>query len=176
MKSKNVISLVILFLVLISCKEKLSLLKEKDVIFQVEIEIKIKNDDDLILYYKDGTNEWFMDEKAIWSSVKGSNNFQKVVFRIPQDVLPNDFRLDIGRNEFKGQAPIEINKFIMLYDDNSFEITKENFSKFFRGNQFISYDEELKKYILKKDEQGNYDPFFETKSDFYPELINLIKQ
>ena len=134
MKSRDFISILILFFILISCKEKSSKLNGEDVFFQVELEIKIKNDDDLILYYKDGTNEWFIDEKAIWSSVKGSNNFQKVVFKIPHQVLPNDFRLDIGRNEFKNQPPIEINKFIMTYDDNSFEITKENFNKFFRGN------------------------------------------
>uniref|UniRef100_UPI00404AD860 hypothetical protein n=1 Tax=Flavobacterium sp. TaxID=239 RepID=UPI00404AD860 len=176
MNSKNILCLIILFSALFSCKNKSINPDGKGDVFKVELEIKIRKDEDLILYYKDGKNDWFVDQKAIWVSLNGSENYQKVIFNLPNNILPNDLRLDIGRNKFKNQEPIEIRKLVLIYYENKFEISSKEFNRFFSGNQFIKYDEIYKYYVLDKDEQGNYDPFFETKAEFFPELIKLIKK
>ena len=141
--------------------------------FDIAIDVVIPSDEELILFYKDGTNDWFQDDKTVWAGVKGSTNVQTAVFHLPEGVLPNDIRLDVGRNEFKGLAPIEIKKITMTYLDKKFEIPQDQIANYFKANQFIAYDEATKKYSFKKDEKGGYDPFFETKPEFYPQLANL---
>ncbi len=148
--------------------------KQKFEQFTVTVDIKIKKDDDLIVYYKDGTNEWIVEDKAVWNTVKGSNEFQKVVFELPKDVVPNDFRFDIGRNEFKGQEPVEIRSIKLNYYNNEFEITQDMFATFLRPNQYVKYDEVTKQYSFAKDEKGYYDPYFEPTPAIYPQISKLV--
>lgn len=143
--------------------------------FDVKLDVVIKQDDDLILYYKDGTNQWIVEEKAVWANVKGKEGVQTVTFNLPENIVPNDFRLDIGRNEFKGQDPIEIKSFTMSYFANTFTATQDEFNTYFKPNQYITYNPATKQYELKKDEQGNYDGFFETTPELYPKILNLVK-
>ena len=155
---------------IISCGRK----KDKNDSVEVTLDVIIKNDNDLILYYKDGSNDWFIDDKAVWVFAKGSQNLQSVVFRINLSTLPNDFRIDIGRNEFIRKGAIQIKKFVLKYDDNSLIIPEEKFATYFQGNQYVKYDEKSKSYILDKGYDGKYDPFFEATENFYPELLKLI--
>jgi len=154
-------------------KETEEIAEEKTTTFDITVDIKIKKDDDLIIYYKDGSNEWIVEEKAVWNTVKGSGDFQKIVFKLPEDVIPNDFRIDIGRNEYKGQDPIEIRSISLNYLDNSFVVTQEMFATFFRPNQFLRYDDVTKQYSLNKVEE-NYDPYFEVTPSMYPQLTKLV--
>lgn len=180
MKTKLIAASFLLTLAFVSCKneeKKESVAPAVEEVkantFDVTVDVVLKTDDDLILYYKDGTNEWFVEEKAVWNTVKGKNEVQSVVFNLPEGVLPNDLRLDIGRNEFKDLKDIEIKKITISYLGNKFEIQQDQIETFFKPNQFISYDAATKLYSFKKDEQGNYDPFFETKPEFYPQLAKI---
>lgn len=149
--------------------------KEDNVeVFQFVVDIKTKDSTDLILYYKDGTNEWIVEDKAIWNTVPGESGFQKVVFNFDEGVIPNDFRFDIGRNEFKNNQPIEIKKIILNYQGRSFEIEQDKINYFFKPNQHMVYDAETKQYALKKDDNGNYDPYLETAAPIYPQIANLV--
>jgi hypothetical protein len=175
---KKILFISALSFLVISCgdrteKDSEKITEEKSTTFDVTVEIKIKKDDDLILYYKDGSNEWIVEEKAVWNSVKGSNDFQKVMFKLPEDVVPNDFRFDIGRNEFKDQDPVEIRSFTISYYDNSFVVTQDMFNTFFKPNQYIKYDESAKQFSLNKVE-GNYDPYFETAPEMYPQISKIV--
>ena len=182
MKTKLIISYLFIMASLVSCKKEenkkqldaVAQLPEKT--FNVEVDLIIKKEDDLILYYKDGTNEWFVEEKAVWNTVKGKDDVQAVRFNLPEGVLPNDLRLDIGRNEFKDQKEIEIKKIIVSYLDNKFEISQDQMATFFKPNQYISYDAASKLYAFKKDDKGNYDPFFETKPEFYHQLAKISQK
>lgn len=157
---------------LLSCKKKND---NKNGNIEVIVNIVIKNDNDIILYYKDGSNEWFVDEKTVWVGVKGSENIQQTIFKINSNILPNDFRLDIGRNYFKGKETIQIKKFVLKYYDKSLVIPEDKFNLFFKGNEYVTYDEFTKTYILDKNKDGSYDPFFETTMEFYPELLKLTE-
>lgn len=182
MKTKLIITSFFIMASLVSCKNEESRkhsyavgeLPEKT--FNVEVDLIIKKEDDLILYYKDGTNEWFVEEKAVWNTVTGKDDVQAVTFNLPEGVLPNDLRLDIGRNEFKDQKGIEIKKIIVSYLENKFEISQDQIATFFKPNQYISYDEASKLYSFKKDDKGNYDPFFETTPELYPQLAKISQK
>lgn len=181
MKIRILISALFLSLALFSCKNEAKEESEKSteitqsVTFDILLDLKIKKDDDLIIYYKDGTNEWIVEEKAVWNSVKGSDEFQTVIFHMPDGVVPNDFRLDIGRNEFKNQEPIEIRRLTLSYLNNKFSVEEGQFDLFFKPNQYITFDEKTKQYSFSKDSLGSYDPYFETRPAFYPQLANMIK-
>lgn len=172
---------IILFSVTTSCKNEVKedknasevVVEEESNTFNITVDIKIKKDDDLIIYYKDGTNEWIVEDKAVWNTVKGSNDFQKVVFKLPEDVVPNDFRFDIGRNEFKGQEPIEIRSITLDYYTQNFVITQDMLSTFFRPNEYISYDNATKQFKFSK-VKDNYDPYFETAPAIYPQIAKLV--
>jgi hypothetical protein len=144
--------------------------QKQSMTFDVTLDIVIPSDCDLILYYKDGTNEWFDEEKAVWAGVKGNNNQQTVVFNLPEGVIPNDIRLDIGRNEFKGLQNVAVKKLTLSYLSNKFDITEDQMAMYFKPNQYISFDPATKLYSFKKDEKGNYDPFFESKPELYPKF------
>lgn len=163
-------------LTLLTCFMIISCARKNDKKYDVEVnmDVTIKNDNDLILYYKDGSNDWFVDDKAVWVFAKGSQNVQSIVFKINLSTLPNDFRLDIGRNEFKNKESIQIKKFVLRYNDNSLIIPEDKFATYFKGNQYVKYDDMSKSYILDKGSDGKYDPFFEATEDFYPELLKLI--
>lgn len=170
-------SLLICSLLVFSCKkeENRSLKEEKKLeVFQFVVDIKIKDTTDLILYYKDGANEWIVEEKAIWNTVPGEENVQSVVFNFDEDVVPNDFRFDIGRNDYKNQQPIEIKKITMNYFENSFVIDQDKINFFFKPNQNLAYNNDTKQYVLQVDENGNYDPYFETAPTIYPHIVNLV--
>lgn len=171
MKQKNIVIFIIIFFIFLSCK-RYDTIQNGNV--EVILDFVMKNDNDLVLYYKDGTNEWFLDEKSVGIAVKGSKDIQQVTFKIDLKTLPNDYRLDIGRNYFVGQDTVQIKKFVLKYYDNKFLIPEGEFGKYFKGNEYIRYDEKSKAYILNKNKDGLYDPFFETTMDFYPELLKLI--
>jgi len=166
-----------LFSTFTSCKQNAEAEKdgEKKPVetFHVSMELQTNNDVDLILYYKDGTNEWFVDNKTVWYTAKANKDFQKVDFTLPEGSLPIDLRLDIGRNEYKGQEPIAIRYFSMNYKDQSFVITSDNFLTFFTPNQYITFDAATKRFAFKKDEAGNYDPFFVASPAMYTQIANV---
>lgn len=176
MKSILFKSLFVIVLVFTSCKNdpKETVAEEKTNIFQVVLDVKVKDTTDLVLYYKDGTNEWIVEDKAIWNTVKGKDQFQTVTFDFKEDIVPIDFRLDIGRNEYKNQQPFELRSFIMKYYGKSFVINQDKINFFFKPNQYVVYDEKTKQYSLKKDEKGNYDPYFETAPTIYPHITKLV--
>lgn len=165
---------------LTSCKkeqdkksEEVAVEEAKSTTFDITVELKIKKDDDLIIYYKDGTNEWIVEDKSVWNSVKGSEDFQTVVFKMPEGVLPNDFRFDIGRNEFKGQQPIEIRKITLSYLNSKFDILQDEFLLYFKPNKYIAFDEKTKQYSFSIVDDY-YDPYFETTPLIYPRLSNVV--
>jgi hypothetical protein len=176
-KMKTKITLLLACLALFSCKKEAdpAAVAEapKPKTFDIKVDLIIPSDDELIFYYKDGTNEWFVEEKAVWAGVKGSANVQTVTFNLPEGVLPNDLRFDIGRNEFKNLKSLEIKKITLSYLDKNFDILQDQVNTFFSANSYISYDEASKQYTFKQDEKGNYDPYFDTKPAFYPELAKI---
>lgn len=161
----------------ISCKKhenKKEPKKDFTDFFRFDLVVNIQDTTDLILYYKDGSNEWFVDEKTLWQTIPGSQENQFVMFLFEDGSVPNDFRLDIGRNVYKNQKDFEIISAIFYYKGNKFEITQWDFDAFFRPNQYIIVNSESYKFSLKPDDSMNFDPFFETTPALYPKLARLV--
>lgn len=66
--------------------------------FRVSLEVIVKKDDSFHLYFtEDGTID-FGKNQPISAKVIGSENAQNVIFNIPNDFFPNEFRFDLGSN------------------------------------------------------------------------------
>lgn len=178
MNFKVLIVSAFLALTFVSCKndkkgEAAVAAEVKPETYNVMVDLIIKKDDDLLLFFKDGSNEWFDENHIVWQTVKGSDQVQTVTFNLPEGVLMTDMRLDIGRDEFKGQEPVEIKKITLQYLNNRFDINEDQISNSFEPNQYITFDAATKLYSFKKDEKGSYDPFFVAKSNIYNDIKRI---
>lgn len=141
--------------------------------FKVGIDLVIKKDDSLQLYYKEESmTDWVFD-KCVTKTVKGSENSQEVIFDLPEDVLPSELRFDMGTN--KNQEEVQIKNFRMKYFDKSFEAKDTLFFQYFYPNEQIDYnrDKATAKPIVKA---GTiYDPMFVSRQVLTTQINKLIK-
>lgn len=180
MKKSAIIAGLFVICAFISCKKEDKAQETKEVkvektdAFTVSLDIISTKDVDLILYYKDGSNEWFEDSKAIWQGAKANPASQTVVFTFPEEATPNDLRLDIGRNDLAENVDVIIKNVKFEFLGRETQITGDQFGMFFKPNQYISFNEATKVYTCSKSENGSYDGFFETKPEFYTYLYNFV--
>lgn len=176
MRTKIIIAGLFLSLSLLSCKnDKKNEVKEveKPITFDVIADVIVKKDDDLIIYYKDGSNEWFDEQHAVWVNVKGSDNLQTLTFSLPEGVLPNNLRFDFSKNPL--QDPVKISRLKISYLKKSFEVNENDILKFFDANEYVKYDKNTKLYSTFKDNKGIYDPFLSITIGFYNEMDKVVK-
>lgn len=168
----NIVIFVLLIMSLMSCnkrgdRENPIILNEikADVstdIFEFGVDIISQEDYQYILYYKDGTNEWFKDDKTIWAAANGSDNSKRIMFSFPKKVTPNALRLDIGLNEYKNNKPIVISGGYARYKNKTIDFNAKQFRQYFKENEFILYDSLTDEYHFKKNNENRFDPFFES--------------
>lgn len=158
-------SVFLLSFALLACKKEAEedSLKEEKVqaelpSFLVDLDLVIKKDDTLQLFYTESGENTFVGSKRVRAAVKGNEAEQTISFKLPGDVLPTRLRIDFGENA--KQEPIEVKKFKMSYLDKDFEIKDTMFYQFFFPNNQIEWNR--KNAILKVVKQGDekYDPQF----------------
>lgn len=184
MNYKNIIGVLLLVFMFVSCKEeKQNTLESSELttteevidknIFTVTLNITVKKDDSFQIFFKDIEELPFEEENSIFIELKGSEQPQDVVFKLPQDVLPNFLRLDFGTN--KEQSEIVINSFKINYLDKVFESKGNDFFNYFYSNELIEVNKE--KAIVKPitSEKGDYDPIFCSEEGLKTQIELLIK-
>jgi len=126
---KRVIGAAALFLmVLVGCKDEKSTdaSADKPAVteiettnnYQVILDVIVKKDDNLSLFYTiDGTDNFFTIQ-PIWVNVKGSDNVQQATYNLPADVVPTALRLDFGLA--KNQEDIVFKKITVKHLDKTF--------------------------------------------------------
>ena len=161
MKYKTLIAFFIVALTLISCKDEKA--KEEPVAkvdnaFIITFNLIVKKDDNFQIYYNEDGSDSFPPENYIDVAVKGSDNPQEIIFKLPEDALPASLRFDLGSN--KEQGEIKINDFKMKYLDKVFFAKDISFINYFWSNDQIDYIKD--KAIAKQKPIDNqpYDPIF----------------
>lgn len=124
--------------------------------FEVILDVIVKKDDKFHLFYKDFNNNGYSSERVSESIVQGGESNQKILFSIPEGIVPNGLRLDFGVNY--EQEPIIFNNLTIRYFNKEFYF-KNKFAQLFKPNKFASYNE-IDKLIITKPIDGNYDPNF----------------
>lgn len=140
--------------------------------FRVEMDVVVSKPDSFALYYTENNTIDFTEVMALWKAANGGNVEEKVVFDLPEEILPTDIRLDFGLN--KSQESVVVKHVKMSYYGNVFE---------FKGSDFFNY------FIKDANFKAETDPVSGTMTItkngpeyktpfFYPrqELIDALKK
>jgi hypothetical protein len=180
MKTKLGLASLVLLTFIASCKQESNdgvvegkPVESKVETFDVVANVIVPKDDDLIIYYKDVTNEWFDEDHAVWQNVKGSSEEQEITFSLPEGVTPNNLRFDFSKNPEQGS--VRILKLKISYLGKSFEVPEDKIKDYFEYNECVKYDAATKLYTPSKNTAGIYDPFLSINIPFYNEIEKLNK-
>lgn len=141
MKSKIILSTLLLSLFLMSCKDDKKATETevqnetKDNSFKVSFDFIAKKDDNFHLYYTEDETINFNEKQSVWAQIKGSESVQEVVFRLPEDSAPTHFRVDFGYGANKEQTEIVLKKLKMTYYDKIFEVKDSLIFNYFYPNK-----------------------------------------
>lgn len=106
MRLKNLFIVLVLSIVVISCKDEAK--KDKNEVkneevaaptsgFKVTLNIVAKSNDNFCLLHTEDGSLNFKD--GIWKEIKGSDSDQTVEFSLPENVFPTQLRMDLGKNQ-----------------------------------------------------------------------------
>lgn len=141
--------------------------------FKLAIDIKTQDTIPLILYYNDGTLQWFDEAHRISGKINGNGAFQNVIFEFPDKVIPKSLRFDIGYNTFAYNKLFEIGKIDLIYRHKKIQINPEDFPQYFLPNRNIKPDFENRCYQLIERDESGFDPFFTSTEKLNPLLYYL---
>lgn len=162
MKKKiTFIAISFLFLLITSCKKDgvsednyNQADSEKD-FYSVEMDVVFTKNDNIQVFYLLKGSDW-NDGNSISKPIYASNQMQKMVFDLPKNITPENFRIDFGFNST--QTNITIKNITIKYKNQIIDGDLGNFSKYFTSNPFISWDPDYFGYKLNKI-NDEYDPF-----------------
>jgi hypothetical protein len=147
--------LFVFFFYTISCKEDKQGYN-KDDIFKVLVNLRVKEKDEFHLFYIQNANDGrYKEEKKVTYPIVGTSDFQTIEFVLPQGVLPKKFRIDVGEN--KNNTIIEIREVKLIFNQNEIIINDRVFNRFFKPNVYL---ERAQKGFMRRAIKGRYDPFF----------------
>jgi len=113
---------------IVSCKEHRDFNKTV-----IKIETVIQHNDSIRVFYTTDGSINFSGEQALWNNVLGSNKNQEVIFEIPENLKPNQLRIDFG-NKVDNQEII-LNKICVSYLESTFEAKGEEIYWYFRPDE-----------------------------------------
>lgn len=146
-KMKKGLLLYIIIMILFSCQGNREVTE-----YTLMMDLVMKKDDSIHVYYKsDGTID-FNEKESLWVKVKGQNKNQRVTVQFPENVVPNQIRIDFSKKE--EQKEIVLNKTEFSYLGNSFTAKGRDIYTYFRvDDSNTSLDKEFG--VLKKKDTVN---------------------
>lgn len=183
MKANKLFLGLFLSLTLLSCKKEADKSTEnggavtevKQEVFTITLNAVVAKDDSFQIFYKEKVDDSvpFEDKNSIYAEVKGSDKAQDIVFKLPENVLAQQIRLDYGIN--KEQSPIKINSFKVKYFDKEINIDGKDFFKHFIFNESTVKIDPQTSTLTPILANGNYDPMCYSEKLLNDKLIELSK-
>ncbi|MHA7942474.1 hypothetical protein ACJOV8_005345 [Formosa sp. 3Alg 14/1] len=130
---------------------------EGHLFYEIILDVVVKKDDKFHVFYKDFNNSGYAPERALMNEVKGSEDVQSIVFKIPEEIIPNGLRIDFGVNY--SQEPIVLKNLKIRYDKKEFYFDDGKFEQLFKPSKYASYNNTAK-LIVTQPIDGAYDPNF----------------
>ena len=165
---------------LVSCKDENAVEKTEEQAkknVKVTVSALVKVDDDFQLFFREEDNiaTPFEEGNSLWTKVTASDKPQNIEFTLPENVLPNYLRLDLGTNE--GQQSVVISGMKIEFLDKKIEINTSTFFEtyFVHNNSIEIKDKSTGEVITKKDENGTYDPVFNSGENLKFELQKMYR-
>lgn len=147
---------------------------DKDLV-KVSFDLIVKKDDNMHLYYtEDGTIN-FDEKNSVWIPVKGSENVQEVVFKLPKDVLPTHLRVDLGYGKNEQQSDVDLKTFKIKYLDKMFEAKDTMIFNYFYENKENTIKLPKTSILKRKDKSQESGPMLYPHTTLTEELKKIIK-
>lgn len=86
--------------------------------FFIQLDAIIQENDSIQVFYKKDGSINFNEIESFWTKVKGMEKNQRIALQFPENIKPNQFRIDFGRNP--KQHDIVLNKLECSYKTHSF--------------------------------------------------------
>jgi hypothetical protein len=146
-----------------SCNEK----KNKDIEKQnlkkdnshitLTLKAVVLEDDEFDLYYSEEILGQYHPDDYLKVKVLGKNEFQEIIFDLPEKIYPIKLRLDVGS---KGHdSNIKIDQIILSNGKKSRSINTAEFTSIFKPNKYLAKISGENTYS-RKTIDNIYDPFF----------------
>lgn len=130
-------------------------------IFNVEMDVKAEKADDFALYYTQDNSINFTDKEVVWRGVKGGMQSEKVTFKLPDNALPTNLRIDFGIN--KDSKDVILERFKIAYLNKTIEAKGSEFFYYFMPNDKVQALPDLEKGTITFKKK----PEFPTETYFY---------
>ena len=182
MKTRVILASLFLSMALFSCKKEVKteaaeaiVVDETKDLFKVSLDLVVKKNDTLHLYYTEDGSINFSEESSIWLPVTGKEANQEVTFMLPKDVFPTQFRLDLGVNQ--AQEDIVFKTISFNYLDKKFASTGADVANYFIPDQSkCSFDIATGTIKATKDNGTRLSPsFYPNELRIKAELEKLAK-
>ncbi len=182
MKLKGIVFLVLIALFLTSCKIDKS---NKDSVNQDTTKIKVESnvkvvldmvvpkDDVFQIFYTEDRTPNCSEEKSVKTAVTGSQQSQKIIFELPEDLAINYIRIDVGENRDQGQ--MKMNGFLYQYFDKKIDLKANSFFQFYTPTEQIVVDNSTSSITPNIKGNERYDPIFYPMETFCDELEKVLK-
>lgn len=177
MKTKALAILLMIF-TFVGCKnekkEEVKIIEEKSNSFTITLNATVIKDDSFHIYYNEDGSANFTEENSVWAEFKGSNSPQKITFKLPEDVYPNQLRIDFGVN--KNQENIIFNNISFLYNDNNLDMNWEVFLSNFWPNELNTKIDRPAQTIIPIKSENYFGPSFYPTESLKTSLLNIGKK
>lgn len=180
MKTIKFLQILLFILTLSSCKKESKVDSTVDTkvldkkIFKVTLDVTLKRNDTLHLYYTEDNTLNFNEENSIWTSVAGKEAVQEVNFELPEDVFPTLFRIDLGVN--KENEKIIFNGFKFDYLGNIFKADETTVYNYFRVNTDNTNFDSITKELSRKNPSIDAGPcLYPLEASLKTEIDKLYK-
>ncbi|WP_322971460.1 hypothetical protein [Faecalibacter sp. LW9] len=120
----------------------------------VTVEGVFPKNDRLQLFYSNDSK--FDEKQSLFEAVYGQTVLQEVVFVLPNNVKPQQLRLDLGENP--NQTNITIKDIKVEYNGLSIEHEPEKFREYFEDTYFTVYNPTTREYDLRANDNNVFDP------------------
>jgi hypothetical protein len=141
--------------------------------FNITLDLIIKKNDSIHTYYTtDGTIN-FNEEQSFWTQVKGSKKNQEITINFPENVLPNQFRLDMGNTLL--QDDIVLNKVVLQYQAKKLVLKGNKIYEILRvdvNNTLLDKDIGL---LIRKDKTNKNGPSLYPNGDYLKLQLEKFK-
>lgn len=161
------ILLVIILVLFTSCN------KDKDYNnVNIKIETVIQENDSIRVFYTTDNSINFKEEQAVWKIIEGSIKNQEIVIEIPNNILPNQLRIDFGKNT--ANQEIVLNKICVSYLESTFEAKGEEIYWYFRPDENNTTLDKKNGVLKRKIPNQLNGPSIYPKGDKLKEQLNEL--
>ncbi|WP_338376116.1 hypothetical protein [uncultured Flavobacterium sp.] len=138
----------------------------------IKIETVIKENDSIRVFYTSDNSIDFKEEQAVWKKTDGSIKNQEIVIEIPNNILPNQLRIDFGNNILNQE--IVLNKICVSYLESTFEAKGEEIYWYFRPDENNTTLDKNNGVLKRKNPRQLNGPSIYPKGDKLKEQLNKL--